>query len=206
MKKHFWLTISFLVVVIIGLAFFRTSSIYTGEQVVIASWQKNQPPAAIRFFQITSDSLSFLSLGIPVAFLLYGLYKKERLRVRNNLMVLLAIGLSGLMSYGLKTATHVPRPYEMDAKIKWLSEGGGNSFPSGHTVEATTASIGFSSVLFPTPLTLIITVLWTVVIMLSRVILGVHSFIDVGAGVLVGVLGFLVTRQVFLTLFPIDGQ
>ncbi len=197
MKKHFWTAIILLLLVLAALAVLRTSSFKQREQDVIASMQTMQTPGSIKFFQIVSDSISFISLGIPAIFLITGLLKKKREFTRKGLLILLSIALAGSISATIKRTIKEPRPYEVDSRIKQLSVGGSNSFPSGHTAEASVATLGFCFILFRTPLPVVLSIIWALLIMLSRIVLGVHNFTDIVAGFVVGCLGLLLMQKVF---------
>ena len=197
MSKKFWLQIAVLAIAVTALAFHRVSSQKIKEQDIIAELQMHQSPLSIRFFQVVSDSISFISLGIPALFLTLGLVKKRKVWVRQGLIILLGIALGGLISATLKRTIKEPRPYEVDARITQLSVGGSNSFPSGHTVEATAAAIGFSFILFRTPLSVILSITWAVLIMFSRIVLGVHNFTDILGGIAIGCMGILIVHQLY---------
>lgn len=197
MNKNSWFRLVALVIIVIGLAFYRVSPNKVKEQNIIAEIQLHQSPVSIRFFQLVSDSISFFSLGIPAIFLVSGLVKKRKIWVRNALIILLGISLGGLISAVLKRTIREPRPYEVDARITQWSVGGSNSFPSGHTVEATAAAIGFSTILFRTPISIVLSVIWALTIMFSRIVLGVHNFTDILGGLAIGCIGLLIVHQVF---------
>lgn len=195
MEKKFWFRITALIVLVTILGFYRVSPNKVKEQNIIVELQAQQTSTSIRFFQVVSDSISFISLGIPALFLAYGLAKKKKVLVRSGLIVLLGIGLGGLISYGLKQTIQEPRPYQADSRITKWSGGGSDSFPSGHTVEATAAAIGFSVLLFKTPVAVFLSTIWALLIMSSRVVLGVHNFTDIFGGIVVGGMGFLIIQH-----------
>ena len=195
--KKFWLTFTVLVVVLIGLGFLRISSFKEKEQNVIAALQASQSPSSIRFFQVVSDSISFISLGIPAVFLITGLVKKNRDYARKGLMILLSIALAGSVCATIKRTVKEPRPYEVDSRIKQWSVGGSNSFPSGHTAEVSAAALAFSLILFRTPVIIVLSVIWALLMMLSRIILGVHNFTDILGGFVAGCLGLLIMHSIF---------
>lgn len=197
MGKKFWLRFSILVIIVVILGFYRVSPNKVKEQNIIAELQLQQTPSSIRFFQVISDSISFISLGIPALFLASGLIKKKRLWVRQALIILLGIALGGIISATMKRTIREPRPYEVDSRITQWSVGGSNSFPSGHTVEVTAAAIGISAILFRTPLSVILAVVWAVLMMSSRIVLGVHNFTDILGGMAVGTLGLMTVHRLF---------
>lgn len=197
MKKKFWLTFGVLVIVLIGLGFLRISSFKEKEQNVIAALQASQSPSSIRFFQVVSDSISFISLGIPAIFLITGLVKKNRDYAMKGLMILLSIALAGSICATIKRTVKEPRPYEVDSRITQWSVGGSNSFPSGHTAEVSAAALAFSFILFRTPVSIVLSLIWALLMMLSRIVLGVHNFTDILGGFIVGCLGLLITHTIF---------
>ena len=197
MKKTFWFRLFALVVVVIVLGLYRVSPNKIKEQNIIVELQLHQSPGSIRFFQVVSDSINYFSLGIPALFLVVGLVRKRKIWVRQALIILLGIALGGLISATLKRTIKEPRPYEVDSRIAQLSVGGSNSFPSGHTVEATAAAIGFSVILFRTPLSIVLSITWALLIMFSRIVLGVHNFTDILAGMAIGCMGLLIIHQLF---------
>jgi membrane-associated phospholipid phosphatase len=168
----------------------------------IVDVQGRQTPTSISFFQNVTDYISFISLGIPAIFLFTGLIKKKSDLTRKGLLVLLCIGLSGLLSYAVKRTTHIQRPYEVDSRISKWSGGTNNSFPSGHTTEATTAVLGFYCVLFRTRLSLFLAGSWALLIMFTRIVLGVHSFTDILAGIVIGSMGFILMQTIFQKFSP----
>jgi len=98
---------------------------------------------------------------------------------------MLLVGLSGTLLYKwLKGKTLRPRPYEIHQDI-WLTGRPLDrfSFPSGHTLHA----VGFCSVaLVYYPMLAWLLVPFTVMVGMSRVILGLHYPSDVLAGACIG--------------------
>ncbi len=189
-------------VILIGLGCWRISTFAENEHNLIVKLQTHQTPGSIGFFQGVTDSISFVSLGIPTIFLLTGLIKKNNDLARKGLLVLLCIGFTGLLSYAVKRTLQVPRPYEVDSRIAKWSGGTNNSFPSGHTAEATAAALGFSIILFRTRLSIFLAAAWALLIMFTRIILGVHSFTDILAGIVVGFMGLLIMQRIFQHFSP----
>lgn len=201
--KH-WLLLSFLVIALTALAFLRISTFKVEEQNVIASLQARQSEGSITFFQVVSDSISFVSLGIPALFVAFGLVKKRKELTRSGLLILLSIALAGSISAVIKRTLKEPRPYEVDSRIKQLSVGGSNSFPSGHTAEASAAALGFMLILFRNRLSMFLSVIWAGTIMLSRIVLGVHNFTDILAGIAVGSMGLLLMNAIFKKWWKVE--
>ena len=197
MKSSFWFTLLVIVALVTALGFYRVSENKTTEQNIIAELQLLQSPGSVRFFQLVSDSISYFSLGIPAMALGAGLYLRKKVWVRHALIILLGIALGGSVSAVIKRTVKEPRPYEVDKRIAQLSVGGSNSFPSGHTVEATAAAVGFSTLLFRTPISIVLSFGWAFLIMFSRIVLGVHNFTDILGGAAIGCLGLFVVYRLF---------
>jgi membrane-associated phospholipid phosphatase len=202
MKLKHWPILIILLVILFALTWWRTSPDVVIEYNIMVALQAIQTPASIRYFQFVTDSISFISLGIPAVFLFTGLIKKKSDFTRKGLLVLLCIGLAGLLSYGVKSTLRVKRPYDVDARITKWSGGGNASFPSGHTTEATAAVLGFYLVLFRTRLSLLLGGAWALLIMFTRIVLGVHNFSDILAGILIGSIGFILMEAIFQRYSP----
>jgi undecaprenyl-diphosphatase len=197
MKSSFWFLLILLATLVTTLGIYRVSENKTTEQNLITELQLRQTPGSVRFFQLVSDSISYFSLGIPAIALSIGLIRRKKIWVRHALIILLGIALGGSISAIIKRTLKEPRPYEVDQRIAQLSVGGSNSFPSGHTVEATAAAVGFSTLLFRVPISVVLSVAWALMIMFSRIVLGVHNFTDILAGAAVGCMGLLIVYRLF---------
>ena len=197
MQKKFWPLLVVLIILLAGFGWLRVSSFKLNEQNIIAGLQTMQSPASIQFFQTISDYGKYINLGIPVLFLGLGLVMKKNDFTRKGLLILLAMGLSGIISQSIKRTLKEPRPYEVDSRITQWSVGGSNSFPSGHTAEVTVATLGFTLILFRTSISIIFSIIWALLMMFSRIVLGVHNFTDILGGIIVGCLGILVMQKIF---------
>ncbi|HTH56719.1 MAG TPA: phosphatase PAP2 family protein [Cyclobacteriaceae bacterium] len=167
---------------------------------IIAAWQEPENKITVAIFQFISDSISFISFGIPVIITLVGEFKKESNKKQNRLSLLyvvLSIAIGGLISYLMKKTFSEPRPYEVDPRIIQLSVGGGYSLPSGHTTEAF-ASATALVFLFPRWLVALPVFMWASLVALSRIYLGVHYPFDIFVGMFIGMsVAFLWYRFVF---------
>jgi undecaprenyl-diphosphatase len=195
-KKSIWPLLA-LILLLALLGWLRISPFKLIEQDIIARWQGMQSVTSIRFFQWISDTISFISLGIPAAFVAFGLTRKRKKLVRNGLIILLSIALGGTISAVIKRTIKEPRPYEVDSRIAQYSKGGSNSFPSGHTTEVSAAALGFSLILFRTPPAIILSILWALLMMSSRIILGVHNFTDIAGGFVTACIGLWIVQEAF---------
>ncbi|MFN7601682.1 MAG: phosphatase PAP2 family protein [Bacteroidota bacterium] len=163
----------------------------------IAALQQAGNPNITATLQFISDSITFVSFGVPLAMLIWGergtSKKKSRL---SFLYVGLSIGVAGLVSYLIKKTTSIPRPYEIDARITQWSVGGGYSFPSGHTTDACASAIA-SIFLYRDPRLGIPMLLWATTVAFSRIYLGVHYPFDILGGILIALTVTFFMRSLF---------
>jgi membrane-associated phospholipid phosphatase len=197
MKRKFWLVSLLLILILTALCLLRVSSFKQNEQDVIANLQTLLSPGSVMFFQIVSDYGKYVNLGLPIIFLITGLVTNKQVFTRNALIILLAMGLSGLIAQSIKRTVKEPRPYEVDVRIKQWSVGGSNSFPSGHTAEVSASMLGITLLLFRTPLSIVLCILWTLLMMSSRIVLGVHNFTDIAGGFVTACLGLIIIYSAF---------
>jgi undecaprenyl-diphosphatase len=148
---------------------------------MVAAQQRNSH-ALIGVLQFLTNSISFISIGIPLLVLLINETKKNKTSRRKILIVLIAIAFAGLVSTGVKNIVQKPRPFTVDKRIEKLSGGGSYSFPSGHATEAVTATI-MMIFTFRYWYVWFFYISWAAIIMYSRMALGVHDLFDLLGGV-----------------------
>ncbi len=187
-----------LIKLLLALSLTFTITIYlfprTWELDLIANLQKDRNGWIVHFFQFVSDSKSLITVGIPVVLLIIGFMKRTPPLREKAFMILFSLALAGLLSIGVKKIVREPRPYEVDRRITQLSGGGGYGFPSGHTLEAVAAT-SMISLVWPELLIIWASAMWVMLIMASRIYLGVHDPGDVMGGFFLGLLStFAVVR------------
>lgn len=154
----------------------------------IAAWQDPENKIAVTTLQWISDSISFISFGIPGVIALVHEFDKESDKKKSRLSllyVLISIAIAGTISFILKKIFAEPRPYEVDPRIIQLSVGGGWSFPSGHTTEAF-ASATALVILYPRWMVALPLFTWASLVAISRIYLGVHYPFDIFFGMFLG--------------------
>lgn len=172
--------------IIFLIAILMTVAKFSAQLDFIAWLQTTSSPFKIRVLQSISDSVSFISFGVPIVFTIAGEFSGAKKKSRVSfLYVALSIGLAGLVSYIFKNITLVPRPYEVDIRITQWSVGGGFSFPSGHTTEAF-ASATALTFLFPNWKMALPIFTWASLVAFSRIYLGVHYPFDILGGMAIG--------------------
>lgn len=156
-------------------------------QLDFIAWLQNTGSSnEVTILQFISDSITFISLGVPLIIaLILELKDKNKKGRLLFLFAGLSVGIGGLVSYIIKKSMLVPRPYEIDARIAQLSVGGGFSFPSGHTTEAFAAAMSLL-LLFPTWRVALPAFTWAAMVAFSRIYLGVHYPFDIMGGIIIG--------------------
>jgi len=134
-----------------------------------------------RFFSITSrlgNGIFWYSLIVALPFI----YGRGAIPTSGRMIL---VGVAGLLAYKLiKSSTERLRPYMVDARIEQGTTALDKySFPSGHTLHATSFSI---VLLYDLPGLYWLVIPFAVLVALSRMILGLHYPTDVIAGVLLG--------------------
>ncbi|HYM20299.1 MAG TPA: phosphatase PAP2 family protein [Candidatus Kapabacteria bacterium] len=137
------------------------------------------------FFRFLSNTAPYISGIIPLAFILFGLFRKRNDIRRTGLQIASSYLLSVVVSNVLKYIVDRPRPFVTYSFIQKLSYGGSGSFPSGHTSDVFVMATAVS-ILFPRWFIIVPIYCWAIFVAYSRMDLGVHYPSDVLAGVIVG--------------------
>lgn len=131
-------------------------------------------------------TVSRLGDGLFWCMMLLGLWMLEGLLYIVQVVYLMISGSVGTVIYKiLKQKTTRPRPYQVHQVIRLHEQPLDHfSFPSGHTLHAVMAStvIGYIQ-----PMLLIVMLPFTILVAISRMVLGLHYPSDVLVGALIGV-------------------
>lgn len=157
---------------------------------------QSRPTQLDSFFQFISDSVSYLSWGLPIILIIIALIQKQRFGQIKSVYVLLSVTLASLLSFILKHIIDRVRPFEAYDFLEKLSAGGSPSFPSGHTTEAFALSVGLI-LAYPKWYVIVPAILWAILAGYSRMSLGVHYPSDVLAGILLGVSSAFVCIKIY---------
>lgn len=138
------------------------------------------------------QEMVFLVLGM---ILLWCVNKKYGYRYLGMFM------LGSFLQQFLKAVFAIPRPWVLDPAFEPVEsavpEATGFSFPSGHTLTAC-VSLGGVALYLKKTWAFLVAALLTVLVAFSRMYLGVHTLLDVGVGLLLGVIVLLFFWLVFL--------
>jgi membrane-associated phospholipid phosphatase len=138
-----------------------------------------------KFFQSVSNSNNAVILGVPLTMGIVGLINDDDKTFRNACVIVAADAINLGFTYALKYSVNRTRPFITYPDIVKKSDGGGPSFPSGHTSGAfATATI--LSLEYPKWYVIAPSFLWAGTVGYSRMYLGVHYPSDVLGGMIVG--------------------
>lgn len=152
---------------------------------MLLSIQRWNSPQLVFLLQKFSDSISVVSIGIPILTLIISEIKKNTSKRRSVLLILICLAVSGINSSIVKNVVKKPRPFVIESRIEKLSGGGSYSFPSGHTTEAVCAAT-IMIFTFRNWYVWFFYVGWALTIMYSRMALGVHDIFDLIGGAAIG--------------------
>lgn len=181
---------------ILLLAFGSSSFSQSLDFTMLRAINKNDHPDWDKTMRITSTSIYPVMVAAPATLLLSGYMNEDKVMMRNGVKTIAAIGLTVLLTTGLKYSFKRERPFQQYPNdIVKRDDVGGFSFPSGHT------SVSFATA---TALTLstkkwyvaVPAYLYACFVGYSRMRLGVHFPSDVLGGVVVGVGSSLLVWQV----------
>jgi membrane-associated phospholipid phosphatase len=97
----------------------------------------------------------------------------------------------------IKLLVKRPRPYQSFPEIEQLVQGGGYSFPSGHTAEVFVLVFSLW-ILFKSPVIRIIVLIWALFIAYTRLAFGVHYPVDLAGGITVAAFSVFITKKFIL--------
>jgi membrane-associated phospholipid phosphatase len=159
---------------------------FSGYDIALLNWLNHHLiPHSVTVLRIISYTTTFLSVSMTLMILTTSIVKRSKPLRKEFILLASVLILVAIISQGLKTFEYKERPFNTYPFIEKLSEGGGSSFPSGHTMEAFAMAAALS-MLFSKLKIVIPVYLWAILVAYSRMALGVHYPSDVAAGILIG--------------------
>ena len=137
------------------------------------------------FFKADARSVTIFNIAAPVGVFTAGLIKHDKKLEIDAAYMAGGFIVSTIITQGTKRIVQRQRPFDKYAFIVKRDEGGGYSFPSGHTSAAFTTATSLS-LLFPKWYVIAPAYLWATSVAYARMYQGVHYPTDVFAGAVVG--------------------
>ena len=153
---------------------------------LLKSINKNETVFKTKYLELNASSVTALSVGIPAGIAIAGFINHDKKLKRDALYMGISYIFSGIVTQSIKHFDPRQRPYEKYSfVVDRDDEGGGSSFPSGHTSAAfstaTEVALRYHKWYFVAPAYLFAgSVAW------ARIYQGVHYPSDVLAGAFVG--------------------
>jgi undecaprenyl-diphosphatase len=138
-----------------------------------------------RAFIDISNSDKYFIVIVPAGLLTTGLLQKDPEMKSAGVQSAIALGISTIFSCTMKNAIKRERPFVDHEDIVKRSDGGGYSFPSGHTSSAFAIATSVS-LSYPKWYIVVPAYTYASLVGVSRVVLGVHYPSDVICGAIVG--------------------
>lgn len=151
------------------------------------------------FSRVISNTTTITSLGVPLVMGTVALIEKDDNLLKNAVYIGVSLGVSGVLSYGLKHSIRRDRPYVTYSDIinRNMSDPTDSelSFPSGHTTLAFATATALA-LKYPKWYVIAPGYLWACSVGYSRMNLGVHYPSDVLAGAILGAGSAYVTYKI----------
>lgn len=152
---------------------------------LLKSINKNESSFKNGFFKADAQSVTVFNIAAPVGVFVAGLLKHDKKLEIDAAYTAGGFVLSTIITQATKRIVQRTRPFEKYTFIVKRDEGGGYSFPSGHTSAAFTTATSLS-LLFPKWYVIAPAYLWAASVGYARMYQGVHYPTDVLAGAAIG--------------------
>ena len=170
--------------------------------IAILNWLHNHTiPHSVPFLQIISYTTTFVSITLVLIVLIISIVKRSKPIRKHFYTLAIVLIFVAIVSQGLKALIYRERPFFTHPFIEKLSEAGGSSFPSGHTLEAFAIAAALS-LLFSRKKIVIPVYIWAMLVAYSRMALGVHYPSDVLAGIFIGTFIGWIVPWIFKRIIP----
>lgn len=152
---------------------------------LLRSINSRQTPAGVTAFKAISNSVYIVPCIIPVGQFGLGKYRSNDALCYRSFSEGVNLGVTALLTFGVKTVTNRDRPYVTYPDIKFDKPSTTASFPSGHTslafCMATTLAVQGEKWYYVVP-----AYAWACSVAYSRMYLGKHYPSDVLGGIILG--------------------
>ena len=151
----------------------------------LKSINANESSFKTNFFKADAQSVTIFNIAAPVAVFIAGVAKHNTELKKDAAYMVGSFILSSAITQVTKKIVKRKRPFDEYSFIVKRSDGGGYSFPSGHTSAAFTTATSLS-LYFPKWYVIVPSYLWASSVAYARMYQGVHYPTDVFAGAVVG--------------------
>jgi membrane-associated phospholipid phosphatase len=145
----------------------------------------NESSFKTNFFKADAQSVTVFNIAAPASVFIAGMVKHNAALKKDALYMAGSFVLSTAITHVTKNIVKRKRPFEEYSFIVKRSDGGGYSFPSGHTSAAFTTATSLS-LYFPKWYVIVPSYLWASSVGYARMYQGVHYPTDVLAGAVIG--------------------
>lgn len=152
---------------------------------LLKSINQHQSNFKDNFFKATSTSVTVVNIAAPIGVFTAGLLRHDKKMELEAAYMVGGFAVSSIITQGMKSVIKRDRPFKTYSYIMQRGDGGGYSFPSGHTSAAFCSATSLS-LLFPKWYVIAPAYLWAATVGYGRMYQGVHYPTDVLAGAVVG--------------------
>lgn len=150
-----------------------------------------------------SNSVTPISIGIPILLFSMSMINKDSLMQRKSIYIAASIATNSIFSTILKHSINRPRPFESYLDVQNMMNVNTASFPSGHTSTAFALATSLS-IAYPKWYVIVPSYTFAGVVGYSRMDLGVHYPSDVLAGAILGAGSAFLCYKAQQWIFPKD--
>ena len=152
---------------------------------ILQDFRLSMPPSVESFFVFLSSPLFYVGVPLILGAMLFWFSDKQK---GETILFIFASAMA--VNRMIKVTVKQPRPWVLDPTIQpsdaAKATAGGYSLPSGHTTMAVSA-YGAFALLVKSPALKVFAILMVALIPVSRLILNVHTPLDIATGVIVAV-------------------
>lgn len=181
--------------------FFESAEVIGSSPLFARLMEQLRAIAAMRTPVLTSVMSVITYLGQEMVFLVLGMILLWCVNKKYGYRYLGMFMLGSFLQQFLKAVFAIPRPWVIDPAFRPVEsavpEATGFSFPSGHTLTAC-VSLGGVALYLKKAWAFIAAAVLTLLVAFSRMYLGVHTLLDVGVGLLLGVIVLVLFYVIFL--------
>lgn len=140
---------------------------------------------------------AYITIVIPLVCLIAAFWQKDTFMRVRALFLISCLASASIFSWGVKELVKRPRPWHSYQVIEKKTEGGGWSFPSGHTTGAFATAFSMAIAFRRKKWIIGVMLGWACIVGYSRMDLGVHYPTDVMGGILLAAMAVALNYLIF---------